>query len=48
MRTKFQESSGLDFPNLEDGTDWRRFVAGKLAAMGFVEAIDRFFAFTRG
>ncbi len=46
-RTKFHVSSGLDFPNLEDGTDWRRLVARKLAAMGFVEVIEGFLAFTR-
>ncbi len=47
VRTKFHVSSWLDFPNLEDGTDWRRLVARKLAAMGFVEVIEGFFAFTR-
>ncbi len=48
VRTKFHVSSGLDLPNLEDGTDWRRLVAGKLAAMGFVEAVDGFSLFMRG
>jgi hypothetical protein len=45
VRTKFHVSSGMDFPNLEDATEWRRLVGRKLAAMGFAEAIDGFLEF---
>ncbi len=45
VRTKFHVSSGMDFPNLEDGTEWRRLVGRKLGAMGFAEAIDGFVEF---
>jgi len=45
VRTKFHVSSRMDFPNLEDGTEWRRLVARKLAAVGFAEVIDGFLAF---
>ncbi len=47
VRTKFHVSSGMDFPNVKDEdarSDWRRFVARKLDAMGFVEVIDGFVA----
>ncbi len=48
MKTKFHVSSGLIFPNLENGTDWQRLVADKLAAMGSVKVTDGLLACTRG
>ena len=42
VRTKFHLSSGMDFPKGEESwkSDWRRFVARKLAELGFEEVID--------
>jgi serine/threonine protein kinase len=48
VRTKFHLSSGMDFPNddnEETKSDWRRFVARKLAAKGFTEVINGWLAF---
>lgn len=35
VRTKFRISSGLDLPNVEDETEWRRLVSRELASMGY-------------
>ncbi|KAK4112763.1 kinase-like protein [Canariomyces notabilis] len=48
VRTKFQLSSGMDFPTGDDEDarrDWRRMVARELKAMGFPEAIDGWLGF---
>jgi hypothetical protein len=48
VRTKFHLSSGMDFPDVKDEdakSDWRAFVARRLAEMGFQEVIDGWLAF---
>jgi aminoglycoside phosphotransferase len=48
VRTKFHLSSGMDVPDVKDEdakSDWRAFVARRLAEMGFQEVIDGWLAF---
>lgn len=46
VRTKFHLSAGMNFPNGDESwkPDWRRFVARKLAELGFEEVIDGWLA----